>query len=149
MDNKVVFNKERAREAGKGNSSSFWNPSGDAEAVFEVLDEPRVIAKTGKMRRDAWVLDVRILYGKDYDSEGEIIELTGEKRALILNSKTVIESKVKRLIEQYKTLKGMRLVLIGLGEVEGENGSYIDFYINTEENAKKDGVVEVVEEETN
>lgn len=148
MDNKVVFNKERAKETGKGNSSSFWNPSGDAEAIVEVLDEPRVIAKTGKMRRDAWVLDVRILYGKDYDSEGEIIELTGEKRALILNSKTVIESKVKRLIEQYKTLKGMRLVLIGLGEVEGENGSYIDFYINTEENAKKDGVV-VEEEETN
>jgi hypothetical protein len=45
------------------------------------------------------------------------------------------------LIDKYKELKGKRLVIVGLGETEGENSTYIDFYIDTEENARKEGVI--------
>ena len=141
----IAFNREKAKEVSRIETLPFWNPSEKAQALVEVLDEPRTINKTRRMKRDAWVVDVHIIAGKDIDEaeNGEKVEvdLTNEKRSLVLNSKTVVESKFKRLIEQYKTLKGMRLVLLGLGEVQGDSSRYIDFYLDTEEKAREEGVI--------
>ncbi|GIU71998.1 MAG: hypothetical protein KatS3mg003_1477 [Candidatus Nitrosocaldaceae archaeon] len=141
----IRFNREKAREANRAIGFPFWNPSGEAEALIEVLDEPRTLTKTGKMKKDAWLLDCNVIYGRDIveSEEGneEEIVMENEARSLVLNAKTVIESKFKALIDKHKELKGKRLVIIGLGETEGENSTYIDFYIDTEENAKKEGVI--------
>ena len=97
------------------------------------------------MRKDAWLLDVNVIYARDKveNEEGnkEEIVMENEARSLVLNSKTVIESKFKALIDKYKELKGKRLVIVGLGETEGENSKYIDFYIDTEENAREQGII--------
>ncbi|GIU72443.1 MAG: hypothetical protein KatS3mg003_1922 [Candidatus Nitrosocaldaceae archaeon] len=141
----IRFNREKAKEANRSVGFPFWNPSGEAEALIEVLDEPRTLARTGKMKKDAWLLDVNIIYGRDKveNEEGneEEIVMENEVRSLVLNAKTVIESKFKALIDKYKELKGKRLAIVGLGETEGENSTYIDFYIDTEENARKEGVI--------
>jgi hypothetical protein len=47
------------------------------------------------------------------------------------------------LQEQYKTLVGKKVVIIGLGKAEGKN--YIDYYVDTYENAVRDGVIVATE----
>jgi uncharacterized C2H2 Zn-finger protein len=62
------------------------------------------------------------------DKDIEPIEIDfkdNERRELVLNSKTVIESKFNDLIKQYNQIKGKRFVMIGLGEEEGKEGIYV------------------------
>ncbi|GIU72592.1 MAG: hypothetical protein KatS3mg003_2071 [Candidatus Nitrosocaldaceae archaeon] len=67
--------------------------------------------------------------------------MENEARSLVLNSKTVIESKFKALIDKYKELKGKRVGNNRLRRDRGRECTYIDFYIDTEENARKEGVI--------
>ncbi|GIU71355.1 MAG: hypothetical protein KatS3mg003_0834 [Candidatus Nitrosocaldaceae archaeon] len=134
MDKAIQFNRDRAKEVNK--SKTFWYPSEEVEAVFEALSEPREGKRVGKMKKDPWLLDVKIINGID-KSDGKEIRLDNKRRELVLNSKTVIESKFNDIIKQYNQIKGKRFVIIGLGEEEGKEGTYVDYYIDTEENARE------------
>ncbi len=136
---KVRFDREKAREANR--NDIFWYPSEEVEAIFEVLAEPREGRKVGKMKKDPWLLDVKVIHGRDKDDKNELV-MDNAQRALVLNSKTVIESRFKDLLSRYKELEGKRFVIIGLGEVEGENGTYVDYYIDAEDKARRDKVIE-------
>ena len=93
------------------------------------------------MKKDPWLLDVKVIHGRDKDDKNELV-MDNAQRALVLNSKTVIESRFKDLLSRYKELEGKRFVIIGLGEVEGENGTYVDYYIDAEDKARRDKVIE-------
>ncbi|MEM4324097.1 MAG: hypothetical protein QXK74_08695 [Candidatus Nitrosocaldaceae archaeon] len=132
------INKERAKEISAYNQ--FLNPAEDFIGVIEFLSEIRnVNTKNGEIE----VVDARVEGCETRESEREDndktivtrekVEYNGDY-SLVL-SKAVLASKIKKL----GSLEGKRIVIIGLGKREEKN--YLDYYIATEDEAIKDGVL--------
>jgi hypothetical protein len=134
----------------------FLNPSEDFIGIVECISDIRHIAKRGEMKQDLDVVDVKIIEAVETREREESLDANrkvtvteqvhyeNQYFSLVL-TKAVLLSKFKALQEQYKTLVGKKVVIIGLGKAEGKN--YIDYYVDTYENAVKEGVI-VVEEAT-
>jgi hypothetical protein len=132
----------------------FLNPSEDFIGVIECISDIRHIAKRGEMKQDLDVVDVKIIEGIETREREESLDMNrkvtvteqvhyeNQYFSLVL-TKAVLLSKFKALQEQYKTLVGKKVVIVGLGKAEGKN--YIDYYVDTYENAVKEGVIVVVE----
>jgi hypothetical protein len=133
----------------------FLNPSEDFIGVIECISDIRHIAKRGEMKQDLDVVDVKIIEAVETREREEEIDANrkvtvteqvhyeNQYFSLVL-TKAVLLSKFKALQEQYKTLVGKKVVIIGLGKAEGKN--YIDYYVDTYENAVRDGVIVVATE---
>ena|GEM_PF-1466957 len=132
----------------------FLNPSEDFIGVVECVSDVRHIAKRGEMKQDLDVIDVKIIEAVETREREESLDMNrkvtvteqvhyeNQYFSLVL-TKAVLLSKFKALQEQYKTLVGKKVVIVGLGKAEGKN--YIDYYVDTYENAVKEGVIVVVE----
>jgi hypothetical protein len=132
----------------------FLNPSEDFIGVIECISDIRHIAKRGEMKQDLDVVDIKVIEAVETREREESLDMNrkvtvteqvhyeNQYFSLVL-TKAVLLSKFKTLQEQYKTLVGKKVVIVGLGKAEGKN--YIDYYVDTYENAVKEGVI-VVEE---
>ena len=132
----------------------FLNPSEDFIGVIECISDIRHIAKRGEMKQDLDVVDIKVIEAvetrereESLDAKRKVtvteqVHYENQYFSLVL-TKAVLLSKFKALQEQYKTLVGKKVVIIGLGKAEGKN--YIDYYVDTYENAVKEGVIVVVE----
>jgi hypothetical protein len=143
----VKVNIDRASVSRVG--YDFLNPTENFIGVVECLNDIRHIPKKSEMKQDLDVVDVRIIEAVDTREKEEIIN--GKKAIIeedvryenqyytLVLTKAVLLSKFKRLQEQYKSLANLKVVIIGLGKAEGKN--YLDYYIDTYENAVKEGVI--------
>lgn len=135
------FDVDKAKNAGSS-GFPFWNPSNDFEGVVACLSEIRHIEKKGKMKGDADIVDVTV-YGKETarfktesgEKKEEPREYKGNNFSMVINQKKVLNSKIPKFVP----LTGKKLVIIGLGTPTGKQ--YFDYYINTEEKAKQEGVL--------
>lgn len=146
------INKERAMQ--KSNILDFLNPAEDFIGIVECLSNIRHIEKRGEMKQDLDVIDVRIITAvetrtvEEETLDGSIIVRKEQKQyhdesySLAL-TKTVLLSKFKQLQNELQDLTGKKIVIVGLGKAEDKN--YYDYYIATEEKAKEDGVLQIVE----
>jgi hypothetical protein len=128
----------------------FLNPSEDFVGIVECISDIRHIAKRGEMKQDLDVIDVKIIEAVETREREESLDANrkvtvteqvhyeNQYFSLVL-TKAVLLSKFKALQEQYKTLVGKKVVIVGLGKAEGKN--YIDYYVDTYENAVRDGVI--------
>jgi hypothetical protein len=133
----------------------FLNPSEDFIGVIECISDIRHIAKRGEMKQDLDVVDIKVIEAVETREREESLDANrkvtvteqmnyeNQYFSLVL-TKAVLLSKFKALQEQYKTLVGKKVVIIGLGKAEGKN--YIDYYVDTYENAVKEGIVVEVRE---
>jgi hypothetical protein len=145
----VKVNLEKASTA-RAVGYDFLNPSEDFVGIVECISDIRHIAKRGEMKQDLDVVDVLIIDAIETREKEEEIDMNrtvtvaeqvhyeNQHYSLVL-TKAVLLSKFKSLQEQYKTLVGKKVVIVGLGKAEGKN--YIDYYVDTYENAVKDGVI--------
>jgi len=134
----------------------FLNPSEDFIGIVECISDIRHIAKRGEMKQDLDVVDVKIIEAVETREREESLDMNrkvtvteqvhyeNQYFSLVL-TKAVLLSKFKALQEQYKTLVGKKVVIVGLGKAEGKN--YIDYYVDTYENAVKEGIVVTAAEE--
>jgi hypothetical protein len=142
----IIINKTKATE--KRGNFELLNPTERFAGIIECLSDIRHIDKKGDMLSDMDLVDVRIIDG--YDVRETEVNIEGKKYmteesvyysdeffSLVLG-KTVLKNKFKNFQEQLKTLVGKKFVIVGLGKTEK---NYIDFYIDTYENAVKDGIV--------
>ena len=140
---------DRARASTARSSYDFLNPREDFIGIVECISDIRHIPKRGEMKQDLDVVDVKIIEGIETREKEEVINgktyiTTDEVRyenqyfSLVL-TKAVLLSKFKALQEANKTLQGLKVVIVGLGKVEDKQ--YIDYYVDTYENAVKDGIV--------
>jgi hypothetical protein len=130
----------------------FLNPAEDFTGVIECISDIRRITKRGEMKQDLDVIDVKIIEAVETREREESLDANrkvtvteqmnyeNQYFSLVL-TKAVLLSKFKALQEQYKTLVGKKVVIVGLGKAEGKN--YIDYYVDTYENAVKEGIVVV------
>jgi hypothetical protein len=130
----------------------FLNPSEDFIGVIECISDIRHIAKRGEMKQDLDVVDIKVIEAVETREREESLDANrkvtvteqvhyeNQYFSLVL-TKAVLLSKFKALQEQYKTLVGKKVVIVGLGKAEGKN--YIDYYVDTYENAVKEGIVVV------
>ena len=136
----------------KSSGYDFLNPSEDFIGVIECISDIRHIAKRGEMKQDLDVVDIKVIEAVETREREESLDANrkvtvteqvhyeNQYFSLVL-TKAVLLSKFKALQEQYKTLVGKKVVIIGLGKAEGKN--YIDYYVDTYENAVKEGIVVV------
>ena len=145
---------DRARASTARSSYDFLNPREDFIGIVECISDIRHIPKRGEMKQDLDVVDVKIIEGIETREKEEVINgktyiTTDEVRyenqhySLVL-TKAVLLSKFKALQEANKTLQGLKVVIVGLGKVEDKQ--YIDYYVDTYENAVKDGIVVATEQ---
>jgi hypothetical protein len=132
----------------------FLNPSEDFIGIVECISDIRHIAKRGEMKQDLDVVDIKVIEAVETREREESLDMNrkvtvteqvhyeNQYFSLVL-TKAVLLSKFKALQEQYKTLVGKKVVIIGLGKAEGKN--YIDYYVDTYENAVRDGVIVATE----
>jgi hypothetical protein len=130
----------------------FLNPSEDFIGIVECISDIRHIAKRGEMKQDLDVVDVKIIEAVETREREESLDMNrkvtvteqvhyeNQYFSLVL-TKAVLLSKFKALQEQYKTLVGKKVVIVGLGKAEGKQ--YLDYYVDTYENAVKEGVIVV------
>jgi hypothetical protein len=130
----------------------FLNPSEDFIGIVECISDIRHIAKRGEMKQDLDVVDIKVIEAVETREREESLDANrkvtvteqvhyeNQYFSLVL-TKAVLLSKFKALQEQYKTLVGKKVVIIGLGKAEGKN--YIDYYVDTYENAVKEGIIVV------
>ena len=140
---------DRARASTAKSSYDFLNPREDFVGIVECLSDIRHIPKRGEMKQDLDVVDVKVIEAVETREKEEVINgktyITDEQvryenqyYSLVL-TKAVLLSKFKALQEEYKTLQGLKVVIVGLGKAEDKQ--YIDYYVDTYENAVKDGVI--------
>jgi len=140
---------DRARASTAKSTYDFLNPREDFVGVIECLSNIRHIPKRGEMKQDLDVVDVKIIEGIETREKEEVIngkryitpdEVRYENQhySLVL-TKAVLLSKFKALEEEHKTLQGLKVVIVGLGKAEDKQ--YMDYYVDTYENAVKDGIV--------
>ena len=140
---------DKARASTAKSSYDFLNPREDFVGIVECLSDIRHIPKRGEMKQDLDVVDVKVIEaietrekeevinGKTYTTD-EQVRYENQHYSLVL-AKAVLLSKFKALQEEYKTLQGLKVVIVGLGKAEDKQ--YIDYYVDTYENAVKDGIV--------
>jgi len=132
----------------------FLNPAEDFIGIVECISDIRRITKRGEMKQDLDVVDIKVIEAvetrereESLDAKRKVtvteqVHYENQYFSLVL-TKAVLLSKFKALQEQYKTLVGKKVVIIGLGKAEGKN--YIDYYVDTYENAVKEGIVVATE----
>lgn len=125
----------------------FWNPSLDFVGMIECLGEIRCITKTGNMKSDADVVDVRILQGTETIEETyeEMCrektrtshkDYANEERTLTL-AKSVLHSAMPNLAP----LKGKKIFIAGKGKKSGRHFKYDDYIVLEETDARKVGLI--------
>lgn len=129
----------------------FLNPTEDFVGIVECKGNIRHIPKKGEMKQDLDVIDCHVITAwqtREVEEEtdtGLFLRKKDEQYedkdvSLILN-KTVLYSKFKKLQDELQSLEGKRIVIVGLGKRE----NYYDYYVATEEQARKDGVLQVLQ----
>ena len=127
----------------------FFNVKEDFMGIVECLSDIRFVPKKGNMKSDIHVVDVRIIDGSQTISEEHILDgkkiiekktqiYKNQEVTLVLN-KAVLLSKFKRLQDELKSLTGVKVVIVGLGQAKNKN--YLDFYVETYERAVQSGVI--------
>jgi len=146
---------DRARASTAKSSYDFLNPREDFIGIVECISDIRHIPKRGEMKQDLDVVDVKIIEaietrekeevinGKTYITD-EQVRYENQHYSLVL-TKAVLLSKFKALQEEHKTLQGLKVVIVGLGKAEDKQ--YMDYYVDTYENAVKDGIVVATEQQ--
>ncbi|SMH71290.1 protein of unknown function [Candidatus Nitrosotalea okcheonensis] len=125
----------------------FWNPTLDFVGMIECLSEIRHIAKTGNMKSDVDVVDVRILQGMEtieeiYEEMGREKtktcqkEYANEERTLTL-AKSVLHTAMPNLAP----LTGKKIFIAGKGKKSGKNFKYDDYIVLEESDARKVGLI--------
>lgn len=142
---------EKVKEITSSASLPFLNPSDDFTGIIQPLsNEIRHIAKKGEMKQDIDVLDCTIIDATETREEEVVIngepvtkkvkkEYKNEDYSLVL-TKTVLLSRFKKLQEDGLLNNQTHILVIGLGKKEGKG--YLDYYIDTLDNARKQGVVQ-------
>lgn len=130
----------------------FLNPAEDFIGIVECKGNIRHIEKRGDMKQDIEVIDCKVIVGyqsreiEEETNEGLLIRRREEKYEdkdySIVLTKAVLLSKFKKLQDELKDLTGKRIVIIGLGKAEDKN--YYDYYVATEEQARKDNVLQIM-----
>ena len=140
---------DRSKASIAKNNYDFLNPREDFVGIVECISDIRHIPKRGEMKQDLDVVDVKIIEAVETREKEEVINgktyITDEQvryenqyYSLVL-TKAVLLSKFKALQEEHKTLQGLKVVIVGLGKAEDKQ--YMDYYVDTYENAVKDGIV--------
>ncbi len=140
---------DRVKASTAKNNYDFLNPREDFIGVVECLSDIRHIPKKGEMKQDLDVVDVKVIEGVETREKEEVINgktyitedqvrYENQHYSLVL-AKTVLLSKFKALQEEHRTLQGLKVVIVGLGKAEDKN--YMDYYVDTYENAVNDGIV--------
>ena len=125
----------------------FWNPTLNFVGIIECLGEIRHIAKTGNMKSDVDVVDVRILQGTEtveetYEEMGREKtktcqkEYSNEERTLSL-AKSVLHTAMSNLAP----LAGKKIFIAGKGKKSGRNFKYDDYIVLGESDARKVGLI--------
>ncbi|WP_158648711.1 hypothetical protein [Candidatus Nitrosocaldus islandicus] len=148
---KYIISKDRA--IAKVATYDFLNPTEDFLGIIECKGNIRHIEKKGDMKQDLEVIDCHIIVGaqtrevEEETEHGTLVRRRDERFedqdfSLVLN-KAVLLSKFKKLQDELKDLTGKRIVIVGLGKVEDKN--YYDYYVATEEKAREEGVLQVLQ----
>ena len=140
---------DRAKASTAKSSYDFLNPREDFVGIVECLSDIRHIPKRGEMKQDLDVVDVKVIEAVETREKEEVINgktyITDEQvryenqHYTLVLTKAVLLSKFKALQEEHKTLQGLKVVIVGLGKAEDKQ--YMDYYVDTYENAVKDGIV--------
>jgi len=128
-------------------SLKFWSPTLDFVGIIECLGEIRHVTKTGNMKSDLDVVDVRILQGTETVEETyeEMCweksrtcqkDYANESRALTL-TKSVLHTAIPNLAP----LTGKKIFIAGKGKKSGKNFKYDDYIILEETDARKVGLI--------
>ena len=140
---------DRAKASTARSSYDFLNPREDFTGIVECISDIRHIPKRGEMKQDLDVVDVKVIEaietrekeevinGKTYITD-EQVRYENQHYSLVL-TKAVLLSKFKALQEEHKTLQGLKVVIVGLGKAEDKQ--YMDYYVDTYENAVNDGII--------
>jgi hypothetical protein len=146
----VKINLDKASTQARTVGYDFLNPAEDFYGIVECISDVRHIPKRGEMKQDLDVVDVKIIDAVETREREEEIDTNrtvtvaeqvhyeNQHFSLVL-TKAVLLSKFKALQEQYGSLVGKKVVIIGLGQAEGKQ--YLDYYVDTYENAVKQGVI--------
>lgn len=147
------INKERAVRT-VARAYDFLNPTEDFIGIIECKGNIRHIEKRGEMKQDLDVIDCKVIVGyqtrevEEETENGLLIrrkeEKYNEQDVSLVLSKAVLYSKFKKLQEELKNLEGKYIVIVGLGKAEDKN--YYDYYVETEEKAKADGIIQEINE---
>ncbi len=140
---------DRNKASTAKSSYDFFNPREDFVGIVECISDIRHIPKRGEMKQDLDVVDVKVIEGIETREKEEVINgktyITDEQiryenqhYSLVL-TKAVLLSRFKALQEANKSLVGLKVVIVGLGKAEDKQ--YMDYYVDTYENAVNDGII--------
>ena len=127
--------------------SKFWNPALDFIGMIECLGEIRHLSKTGNMKSDLDVVDVRILQGTETIEE-TYQEMNREKTSISqkdysneIRILTLSKSVLHTAIPNLSPLSGKKIFIAGKGKKSGKNFKYDDYIILEETDARKVGLI--------
>lgn len=124
----------------------FWNPALDFVGILECLGEIRHIAKTGNIKSEIGVVDVRILQGietieETYEEMGRNKTKTCQKEyANEECTLTLAKSVLHIVMPNLAPLTGKKIFIAGKGKKSGRNFKY-DYIVLEESDARKVGLI--------
>ena len=124
----------------------FWNPALDFVGMIECLGEIRHLIKTGNMKSDLDIVDVRILQGTETVEE-IYQEMNSEKRTLQkdyaneVRTLSLAKSVLHTAIPNLAPLFGKKIFIAGKGKKTGKNFKYDDYIVLEETDARKVGLI--------
>ena len=141
------FDMEKIRQFEPRPALKFWNPTLDFVGMIECSGEIRHIAKTGNMKSDVDVVDVRIIQGEEtieetYEEMGHektktyVKKYENEERTLTLG-----KSVLRTFMPNLAPLTGKKIFIAGKGKKSGRNFKYDDYIVLGEPDARKVGLI--------
>ena len=141
------FDMEKITQFEPRPALKFWNPTLDFVGIIECLGEIRHIAKTGNMKSDVDVVDVRILQGIEtikeiYEEMGREKTKTSQKEyANEERTLTLAKSVLRTAMPNLAPLTGKKIFIAGKGKKSGRNFKYDDYIVLEESDARKVGLI--------
>lgn len=141
------FDMEKITQFEPRPALKFWNPTLDFVGIIECLGEIRHIAKTGNMKSDVDVVDVRILQGIEtieeiYEEMGREKTKTSQKEyAIEERTLTLAKSVLRTAMPNLAPLTGKKIFIAGKGKKSGRNFKYDDYIVLEESDARKVGLI--------
>jgi hypothetical protein len=127
--------------------AKFWNPTLDFVGMIECLGEIRHLEKTGNMKSDLDIVDVRILQGTEtieetYQEMGWEKSRTCQKDyANEVRTLPLTKSVLHTAIPNLAPLTGKKIFIAGKGKKSGKNFKYDDYIVLEETDARKVGLI--------
>jgi hypothetical protein len=141
------FDMEKITQFEPRPALKFWNPTLDFVGMIECLGEIRHITKTGNMKSDVDVVDVRILQGVEtieeiYEEMGREKTKTSQKEyANEERTLTLAKSVLRTAMPNLAPLAGKKIFIAGKDKKSGKNFKYDDYIVLEESNARKVGLI--------